>query len=214
MRIRSGLLAALLSLPAGGCCSLSRLFCGPDRSPWISERFDAPEHAVATLLEAIRRDAAEVVYLCLADSYRRRLGLDAMVARLAWQKVRDQNPGLHLAGYATVPAPRHRTETAASFTLDVEGTAIEVDVVQQSYWDVRYRRPDGSLGETGAAVASWVELGRVETVAAADTDRSRLVLQPLVFEHEGLDAVPIERIESACLARRWRVADLRVVRAD
>jgi hypothetical protein len=26
--------------------------------------------------------------------------------------------------------------------------------------------------------------------------------------------VPIERIESACLARRWRVADLRVVRAD
>ena len=85
--MRPRLLAlALLAAPiatSSGCCTMARLFCGPDRTPWISIDFRSPEHTTRTLLEALRRDDAEVVYACLSDAYRRRLRVDQMSIQLA-----------------------------------------------------------------------------------------------------------------------------------
>ena len=85
-------------LPTGGCCSFARFFCGPDKTPWVSVEFDAPESAVRTFLEALRRDDPDVLYLSLSDGYRQRLGIDLMAVNVAWERFREQNPGLHVAG--------------------------------------------------------------------------------------------------------------------
>ncbi len=197
-------------LPLAGCCSMARFFCGPDRSPWISVNFDTPEAAVATLLEAIRRDEPQIVYLSLAHEYRKRLGLDALLAQLAWVKLRQENPGLHVVGYAEVPPPTRLTDDGASFELTIEGTRVDVDVVRESLWEIRYRRPDGSLYEPGAVITSWVPYAKVDAIKDSDPDQSVLTIAPLRFAHEGVDSIPLEAIEHAALTRRWRVARIAV----
>lgn len=206
MRLTVTALAALAALPLGGCCSMARFFCGPDRTTWVSERFDAPERTVATLLEALRRDDPEVVYLCLADTYRQQLGLDGQTVKLAWERVRDAAPGLFLAGYAEIPEPTRRDEDRATFHLLVEGHALVLELVCEPFWEVRYRRPDGSLGEAGAAVPKFGDYAASRSLDDPDRDLSELTLAPLRFEHEGVDEVPPSAIEHAALSRRWRVA--------
>ncbi|MCA8964329.1 MAG: hypothetical protein KDC48_05570 [Planctomycetes bacterium] len=197
-------------LPLGGCCSMARFFCGPDRTPWISVNFDTPERAVSTLLEAIRRDEPQIVYLSLADEYRRRLRLDAAAAQLAWARLREENPGLHVVGYAEVPPPTRLADDGASFELTIEGTRVDVEVVRESLWEIRYRRPDHSLGEDGAVITSWSPYAKVEALDNPDRDLSVLTVTPMRFEHEGVDAVPLEAIEHAALTRRWKVARISV----
>lgn len=205
--MRRGVAIVLLTglAPLGGCCSMARLFCGPDRSAWISVRFDGPEQTVGTLLEALRRDDPETVYLCLADRYRRTLGLDGQTVKLAWQKVREAAPGLFLVGYAELPAPALRTPQEARFELLVEGYRLDVALACEPYWEVRYRRPDGSLGEFGRPAADWASYATVANLSDDEHDRSELRLGPLRFDHEGVDAVPAEAVEQAILARRWKV---------
>lgn len=210
-------LSMLPVLPLGGCCTMARFFCGPDTSPWVSQRFDAPEHALRTLLEAIRRDNADVVYLCLAPEYKQRLGLDALAANVAWQRLRDATPGLHLAGYAAIPRPDRIADDGATFTLDVEGRKLQVALVRQAYWQVRFLRPDGSIGEQSAAVTSLNTHARVERLPPHDPgdededERSSIDVLPLEFRHAGVAAVPLDRIEQAGIGREWKVADLKVL---
>jgi hypothetical protein len=194
-----------------GCCSMARLLCGPDRSPWVSVDFSTPELAARTLFEALRRDDPEVVYLCLADDYRRRLSLDAMTARLAWQRLREAHPGLHLAGYAEVPPAERHGDDRATVTTTIEGVLVQLRLVRQGSWDVRYRRPDGTAGEIGSPTSSWAPLVDVQ-VLDDGSDRSRLTVRPLTIRHDGLDEVPLDAIESIALERRWKVEDLRTQR--
>ncbi len=203
-------LCAALALPLPGCCSLARLFCGPDRTPWVSVRFDTPEQAVQTLLEAIRRDEPEVVYLSLADEYRRRLGLDNAIAQLAWARLREENPGLHVAGYATVPPPVRLVDDGATFELDVEGNRLVIDVVRQSFWEIRYRRANGTQGDDGAPIASWAPYATLTPVAGTDIETSELHLAPRRFEHEGLETLQLDQLEHVALTRRWKVASIRM----
>ncbi len=216
-RLAAVLVLALCSTTSG-CCSLARLFCGPDRTPWISVDFGAPEATVRTLLEALRRDDPETVYFCLSNDFRARLGVDAMTAQLAWPRIREQNPGLHLAGYADVPEPTRRGLDRAAFLLDVEGTAVEVALVRESYYLVRYARvlrgADGSVafgppGEVGASIPSFEGFAEVEVVDDRVDDRSRVTLAPLTFGHPGFDAIPLDQVERVGLERRWKIDAIR-----
>lgn len=218
--MRPRLLAlALLAAPiatSSGCCTMARLFCGPDRTPWISIDFRSPEHTTRTLLEALRRDDAEVVYACLSDAYRRRLRVDQMSIQLAWQKVRDQVPGLHLAGYAEVPEPTCRDRDHAFVAIDIEGHVMEVELVRECHWQVRYRTPprDYRLGvelSPGRLVESLDGMADIEPVPTGEDDldeRSRLTLRPLEFAHS-VELVPLEDIDFAGIFREWKVLDVR-----
>ena len=201
------LLLAVGCAPLTGCCALARGLCGPDRSPWVQIDFATPEAAARTFLEALRRDDPEVVYQCLSHACRKRLGVDGMATQLAWQEIRRQHPYLHVAGYAAVPAAQRLDGDRARLRLDVEGTAVDVDLVRQTKWEVRYRRADGSLFEPGAAVDDLAAIAAV-TPDAAD-ERSTLQLQGLRFRHDGLDAVPLDAIEFAGVVRQWKIADWR-----
>ena len=208
MRHRSlGLLLAVL--PLQGCCSLARLFCGPDTSKWVSVRFDTPERTVATFFEAIRRDAPDVIAECLAERFKAKNKLDSLTFQVAWQHFRDEHTGLHLVGYAEVPPPTLRTAHEAKFVVDVHGTRIELDLVCESFWELTWRRANGREGGGLHPAASFGALARIDPVADSDPEQSRFVLERLQFEHPG-ETVSIEMVERAGLVRTWRIADLRV----
>ena len=205
------LLASLAFVPLAGCCSFARFFCGPDRTPWISVDFTTPEHAVRTLLEALRRDDPDVVYLCLSEGYKQRLGVDLAVAQLAWPRLREQNPGLYVAGYATVPDARYDGPDQARVEVDVEGRRLAVALVRQARWEVRLRRPDGTLSEQGENLESFAGALTIDPLDDDLYERSRLSLAPLSVLHPGLDELAPSSIEAAGLTRSWKIADLRVL---
>src|SRR5688572_13889449 len=102
----SRLLLFALVLPLSGCCSLARFFCGPDTTPWVSVRFETPRLAVMTLLEALRRDDPEIVYVSFSQRYQRHHAIDVTTFKILWPRIREENQGLlFLAGYAQVPEP-------------------------------------------------------------------------------------------------------------
>jgi len=201
MRLRSIPLAIALVLPSG-CCSMARFFCGPDRTAWVSVDYSTPEAAVHTLLEALRRDQPDEVYHCLSQGYRDRLGISSDVA-LAWAKVKEQAPGLHVAGYAQVPKATQSDPDHAHLQLDIEGHRLDVDIVRQLKWEVRYRRADGTLADPGQYLTSMT--GRATIVADDTAERSTLTLAALRFPHQGQDEVPLDAIEFAGYVREWKI---------
>src|SRR5262245_2446000 len=116
-------LALLLGLlPQAACCSLARLFCGPDKTPWVSVSYDEPRLALATFLEALRRDDALVVYRSLSRGFCARNHLDAPTLGVVWDRLHEQIPYLHLAGYLPVPdKPVRETARRVTYELDVDG---------------------------------------------------------------------------------------------
>lgn len=194
----------------GGCCGLSRLFCGPDRSPWISQRFDSPRSTVQTLLEALRRDAPEALFLCLDRDYKRRLGIeDSTVLRLAWERFREANPYLHVAGYADVPEPTRTDAAHASVTLEIAGETIDLDLCSEVVWELRYRLDDAPVAQLGGTAVSFAARAQLQRRELDDRDVYVLQLAPIEFEHYGVDAVGIAAIEHAALTTRWRISDIR-----
>lgn len=195
--------AIALLLPLSGCCSLARYFCGPDRTSWVSVDYSTPELAVKTVLEALRRADPEVLYDSLSDRYRDQLGITNLTLQVGWERFQEANPGLHVAGYATVPPPRMVGEDRAEFTLDVEGTPVDVRVVRRRKCSVVFRSDSGALLEKGDQVASFA--GLATSVPEADKVRSRVTIGPLTVKHGNRDDLPLERIESAGIETVWRI---------
>jgi hypothetical protein len=66
-------------------------------------------------------------------------------------------------------------------------------------------------------------LARIEPVDDRDHDRSRLVLRPLPFDHEGLpnsrdesghliaSGVTLDALEYVALTKKWKIDDVRLV---
>lgn len=208
MRLGKLALLAASVLPTGGCCSVARFFCGPDRTPWVSEDYSSPERAVQTLLEALRRDDPEVVYRSVSRAYREQLGLDSGTLLVAWPEVRAKNPGMHLAGYAAIPAPLVLGPDRMRFELDVEGYRVDVDVVRQRQWTVRYRCADGTELTPGDSLAA----ARPHVTVDEDADTGVLAVRvapmvlPTRFDRDGnAEPVRAEQITFAGYYVEWKV---------
>ena len=193
---------------------MARLFCGPDKTPWISVDFRSPEAAVRTFLEALRRDEPEIVYQAMSGDLRKDLGVDSTTLELIWPKIRERVPGLHVAGYAEVPEPTRHGPSTASVTLEVGGHVLEIRLFRETIWEVRYTRPGDTPGSFGPAAAKG---GRLDSLLGAatvevldDRDASRITLAPFTFGHY-VERIPLEMIEAVVLERRWKVAALRGV---
>ena len=196
-----------------GCCSIARAWCGPDKAPWVSVDFRTPELATRTLLEALRRDEPQVVYDALSDELRAELGVDGMGIELAWPKIKQQHPYLHVAGYAKVISlrgPGRDDLDRQTVTLELEGQGLQLDLVRQAYWELRYQRPgldlspqqrDARVGRRLDAVANAVNIER-----SADVDRSLVKLLPQPAAHYGVDAIPVANVESVSVYHAWKVS--------
>lgn len=189
-------------LPLSGCCSLARLFCGPDRSPWISVDYSTPELAVRTLLEAIRRDEPEIVYQSLSSDYRQRLQVDQITMLLAWPRLRDANPGLHVAGYATVPPARRLSPDRAEILLAIEGTPFEVQLRRERRQEMRWTRPNGTPAEPSRSVTTFV--GAITLEPDEEHDRTLVTLAPLALPGSIANPPPDE-IEFLGIEAKWKV---------
>jgi len=205
----------LAALPLQGCCSVARAWCGPDETPWISVEFGTPQLATRTLLEALRRDDPQVVYDALADDLREQLGLDGLSVELAWPKIRAQYPYLHVAGYADVPTATTGPDgSTARVVVALEGRRLELQLVRQTYWELRYRRPGADLSpeqrdaRVGRRVTGPEEVVAIELDVDAEDDRSRVALQPQEVAHFGVDEIPPANIESISLFHAWKVRKL------
>jgi hypothetical protein len=215
MRLASILLLAPALAPLTGCCSFARFFCGPDRTKWVSVDYSSPKATTRTFLEALRRDSPEEVYHCLSQGFLNSHELDHATAIVAWDRVREQAPGLHVAGYAEVPAASLSPDgNRAHVGLDIEGRHLDVDLVCERKWEVRYRRPDGTEGRDGppAPLRSAAEVLRVEP--DADEQRSTVRLAPMAVRHQGLDELPASAIEFAGFVSEWKIDALSMPGAE
>jgi len=215
-RLWNSLLLALLAAPTGGCCTAARLFCGPDRTPWVPIAHDTPQAALATFLEAVRRDAPDVVYECLSSPFRRTHGLDGLVVAAAWSKLREDNPGVHLLGYA-VPPERPATSGAerAAFDLTVKGYAVRIEYVRETFWELRYRGTDGRIRETStllddAAVASTVRVDVADPDPVDDLPQASVAIAPRVAMHPGAGRLEARSIERIAVGREWKISALAI----
>ncbi|MCK5943799.1 MAG: hypothetical protein KAI24_17575 [Planctomycetes bacterium] len=213
MRTLALSLLCFSALPLGGCCSIARAWCGPDRSPWVSVDFSTPERAVRTLLEALRRDQPEVVYDALSDDLRDRMGFDGMTLELAWPQVKERYPYLHVAGYADVPAATVR-DNEAVVQVDVEGNRLAIGLVRQCYWELRYQRPGENVPDNARAARSGRRLDslmgvvEVQLDEESEFDRSLVALLPQAVLHQNVDEIPISNIDFLGVHRIWKVTSL------
>lgn len=191
---------------------MARLFCGPDKGPWVTVAHDSPQATVATFLEAVRRDDPQQVYRCLSESLCKERGLDGMVVAAAWDRLREQTPGLHLLGYAKAPTqPLRRDATACVFVLEVEGVRITLDVVRESYWELRYLGADGRVRESStrldeATYRSLVRAEEVEPDPVDDLPQARVGVAGRVAVHPGAAALDVAAVERLEVGREWKIA--------
>ncbi len=205
-----GSLAILAALP--GCCTMARLFCGPDQTPWVSVEFDTPAKALATFREAARRDDAIVAFRCLSEDFKQRTGLKGVVeATIAWEKLKDQVTGLHLLGYADVSAPEPLPDGRIAYVLDVSGHRLRVRLVRQAYWEVRWTpgsTPD-EVREDGRYVPDLGGLVLTRDDPAEGTTQVGAVLPPA-----DVAELTRDRIVGATVGHLWKVDDLEPLKAE
>jgi hypothetical protein len=217
MTPRPLLCAALLPLCLhGGCCSLARLFCGPDKSPWVSVGYATPEQTLATFLEAIRRDDVTEVYWCLSDAYKKAKGLPSLVdAAVFWEKLRKEIPYLHLLGEVPIPGqPLAAQDQAVTYELDVDGSPLRIVLARVHFLEIVYRTADGVPREASRYLDATLS-GHLRVDATDppryDEDGNPIAIlrleQPVEFAHAG-DGVRLDQLDRFAIGRQWKIADV------
>jgi hypothetical protein len=227
------LLALLpLLLGCGGCCSLARLFCGPDTSGWEQIAYDTPTQTLATFLAALRRDNFEQVRRSLTERYQDELGISSAAVQLVREQMHRDLPYLYMVGYAKVPQqPTTSSDRGCSFEIEANGKQVRLDLVRQSYTRVVYeapptppkpgdpapqspQRPQSVLLEAGEVLQHDSWNGRAVVLHAdpnyEGTGRSTVDLDPIMFEHGALGNVPLEQLHLVALGREWKIDHIQV----
>jgi hypothetical protein len=206
---------ALLLVPVlvtPGCCTLARLFCGPDRSAWVSVGFDTEQAAVRTLLEAIRRDNSDIIVLCMSPRLRKAEAIDTLKGHLAWERLKSEHSGLHLAGYGRITAIEPTGPGQATATVDVEGRILRLRLVRQSFWSARYLGRDGLPMEDGQ---NGIDLAAaVVTQTAPDDRRTTVSPAPLAIEHPSIPQLDAGRLIRLEWGNEWKIDSFEMVADD
>lgn len=213
------LLALLPLLSATGCCSLARLFCGPDDSAWVQIDYDTPAATMRTFLEALRRDNVDRLVLCLDDDYKQANGIDRLVAQVAWEEVRKQNPYLYMAGYAKVPdQPTSQQLDLATYDLRIEGYQLHFELRRRFFWLVNYLDAHGEMHEKSMAMASlapYLRLADPDRQPAAYDEGYAVIefLSPGAWQLApnfpfGADDPDLRQIVRVEFGQEWKITDL------
>ena len=93
----------------------------------------------------------------------------------------------------------------ARFEIDVEGHRLQLEVVRQRRWEVRYRRDNGTPAEPGANLPTFTKHA---VIREEEDDNGGLVatlhFTPLTFPI-GSKSLPIDKLEFAGLCTDWKV---------
>lgn len=213
------LLAVVLLSGTSGCCTLARLFCGPDETPWVPISHASPEATLATFREAFRRNNPTQAFFCLAKSYVEESGLDAQKTHIVWEQLLEQVPHLHMLGYVELPeAPEAVGDRGVTYRLEAYGQVLRVDLVRQVFYEVRWRDPDGVLFEPGRVLyhdsLNGLVTVRFDTLDELDGAFSVADVLPIRFGHPplgpgGEEPPRLDWIEHVAVGREWKIANLR-----
>jgi hypothetical protein len=188
-----------LLLANAGCCTMARLFCGPEQDRWVSVGFTTHRAALDTLLEAIRRDNSDVVFRCLSEDFKRRWQvLGRVEAAVVWERLKDEVTGIHLLGYADVHGPELPADSRARYVLEVAGHRIGVELVRQAYWEVVREDADGPF-EDGEYVR---DLAPYLSIRPSEDQRSVQVLVAPPPLDPPLDTAALVRVG---VGTEWKV---------
>jgi hypothetical protein len=192
-------LAALLAvLP--GCCSLARLFCGPDRSAWISESFLTADEAMRTVLEAIRRDDTRVLFTALGDDCKKRLGIaDEMAMDVAWKLLQDKVTGIHLLGYGEIKRREPVAPDRVRFAVEAEGHQVQFVLRAVPCWAVYLADGDGRK-EHSEYLTSLSE-----ALSGPEGEQGTLTVR---IAHRRFKAVLPEQIREVRVGYEWKVDEM------
>jgi hypothetical protein len=192
------------SLP--GCCTLARLFCGPDTSPWVHRSLRTPGAALATFLEAVRREDRGVIYECLGDRLKASLGLTGRIeVDLAYDTLKERVTGLHLLGYARVEEVRGGgLPGTVDYVIEAHGHRLVATFGEYSYWTVWVdevaedgeRRPQAY----GGSIADLRRSVRL------DQERGTLLVQ---VRSSSLPSAPEEDLREVTVGTEWKLDGLR-----
>lgn len=164
-----GVLATASLLGANGCCGIASFFCGPDKSRWVSRGYRTPQEAIASLLEAIGRDRPDVIYEALSESAKTRYGLPGVVeSTVAWEHLKREVTGLHMAGSANVSAPYREPDGRVRFDLAVAGRTLVAYAVEQPFWEVWYTLDSVEGIERDGRFVDARTLAKILVVRSAD----------------------------------------------
>lgn len=210
LRRTRSLLAISLLLVTSGCCSFLGFFCGPDRSPWVSKTYATPKEAIATFLEAIRRDDSRQIYRSLSQDFKDGEGLTgALEFELAWRQLKQRYGYLHLLGTARVRSGGSAGESFQSFELEFAGRRFQVGLRRQDYISLRYQVE--GLTEPiseGRYVESLDQFLRI----LPPTDDGTIVQLTLTeIQVEGLQASELLLAE---IGREWKVDSFGEIKTD
>lgn len=147
------LLALPVILPLQSCCTIFGLFgCGTG-VPIAKISWDSPRESLDTLLAAIRASDVKVIYEALSEGFKQANGFDGLGFAIAWEKLRDQVPGLHLAGDAEIVEEGPGRDATGQpingryrYLLDAHGYRFEVEFGRRAYWELAAKDPNS--GET------------------------------------------------------------------
>ena len=203
------LLAMAVALPLQGCCSLARLFCGPDRSPWVPIAFNSPEATARTFLEAIRREHFPVLWECLAPGFRSSLGMEDPVAgSVGWAILLEEYPHLFMLGYAELSPPTTPPQAPdrRRFSFRISGYQVSIRVRRRSYSAVHVRTQfqdepyvmDSTLAE---GFGPWL----LQRPTQGQETWELLLTRPFTLEDQ---IVPSDAIEQIIFGTEWRVVGL------
>lgn len=207
---QSRFLAIELLLVTTGCCPMAQFFCGPDQSPWVDKSYATPQVAVATFLEAIRRDDSRQIYQSLSENFKVREGLPgALEFELAWRQLRKRYGYLHMLGTADVRRASQISQQLVSFELLLAGHHIRIDLRRQDYLSLSYE-VDGLIEplREGRYVDS---LDPFLQILPPTDDGTTLVFSLTELEVEGLQPSELQRVE---LAREWKIDSISELGAD
>ncbi len=176
------------------------LFCGPDKSPWISVSYDTHRQALDTFREAARRDDSRVGFQCFSRSFKRRNGIrGSFEFAVFWEKLKEQAP-IHLLGNAEVEGPTEERGGRVRYVLERAGYRIEVFLIEQIYTEIAYYM-DGEIIEGGDYPRSLAPHVRVVRNAADETFTARIEVEAEV----DLEDLDLSKVHRAGVGRQWKI---------
>lgn len=184
--------AGALSLVAFSAC----VTCTP-RDESLRERPDhsTPELAFETFRAAVRCDDGIAGYRALSEAFKEREGVTLTTALIWWDQVFKANPIARLAGNAEIESAAPRGRDRCTLVVGAYGKRRVVELVAQTYYEVRVRGRREPIDGFVPRLAAHVE-STGDAVAVTLRDPR-------------LAGVPLGDIDSVTLATEWKILDFR-----
>lgn len=206
--------ALLLLLSVSGCCTISlglaSLFCGPRQDPWVEISYRTPRDALETFVAAVARDDVDTICRTLSYEFKSQQLIGEIECDIAWGKLKEQIPGIHLVDQAEISAPAELPGRRVGYTLTIAGSQIEVLLREQLYWEVIYASDPGEVirGELRGGDFGEVLIDYSGIVDDLD-DHMTLNIEGNETVITALLRLPIpstrDQILSATVGREWKV---------